>query len=785
VSTTQADAAYLRALAAGAGVPFVSLSPSGVGDRVETVNPLAARMLSEQACSNFCVVPIAYSDGTVTVATADPLDSLAQSVCGALLGRPINWVVAAPEEISETVRECFLAVPGGAGEPQREDSLEDMPTRDLDDLARLSIHSRLRIGEMLLLRSIVTPEMIEEACEEQRRTGSRVGEILVHNGAVAERDLISALAEQLQIPLVDVSDLDPDSLPRDVIPEPLARHLRCVPIGMDDRCVYMAIAEPLDNDTISALREHTTLELRGFLATANSIDELLQRIHGHAYVDAATSELLTRLPEECANRVLSEPQRVGLVLGLFASIALLVAFPIPTLVAFVGLASLFYTAASFYKFWLMYSALGHEYEVGVTAQEVSELDERELPPYTILVPLYHEANVVPRLVKAIEGLDYPKTKLDVRLLCEQDDEETIGVIRALGLAPHFKLVVVPPSSPQTKPKACNYGLLHADGEIVVIFDAEDRPDPDQLKKIVAAFRKTGPRVTCIQAKLNYFNQEQNLLTRWFSTEYAMWFELILPGLDAQNVPIPLGGTSNHFLRDRLVSLGAWDPFNVTEDADLGIRLHKAGYQTAIIDSTTLEEANSELNNWIRQRSRWIKGYIQTWLVHMRHPVRLFRQLGPGSFFSFQLLVGGSFIFLLNPIFWLLTTVFFFTHAGLIQQVFPSFVFYAAAFQLFIGNFAFMYLNMAGAVERGYFSLAKYALFSPLYWGLMSIAAWKGFLQLFTRPFYWEKTEHGLDVAPQSVASAPRQIAQSPSASSTRERTRTDPAASRVPLSNQA
>jgi cellulose synthase/poly-beta-1,6-N-acetylglucosamine synthase-like glycosyltransferase len=782
-STTPADAAYLRALAAGAGVPFVSLIPGGAGDRLEQVNPLAARLLSEQACRNFCVVPVAYSDGVVTIATADPLDSLAQNVCGALLGRSIGWVVAAPEEIMETIGECFLAAPDGAGEPQRESAPQDMPTRSVDDLVRLGIHEHLRIGEMLLLRSIVTPELVEEACAEHRRTGSRVGEILVHNGAVAERDLIGALAEQLQIPLVDVSDLDPQSLPRDVIPEPLARHLRCVPIGMDERCVYLAIAEPLDNDTIAALREHTHLELRGFLATANSIDELLQRIHGSAYVDAATSELLSRLPEECANRVLSESQRVGIVLGLVASIALLVFFPIPTLVAFVGLASLFYTAASFYKFWLMYSALGHEYEVGVSAEEVRELDERGLPRYTILVPLYREANVVPRLVKAIEALDYPKTKLDVRLLCEQEDEETVAVIRSLGLAPHFKLVIVPPSSPQTKPKACNFGLLHADGEIVVIFDAEDRPDPDQLKKIVAAFRKTGPRVTCIQAKLNFFNQEQNLLTRWFSTEYAMWFELILPGLDAQNVPIPLGGTSNHFLRDRLVSLGAWDPFNVTEDADLGIRLHKAGYQTAIIDSTTLEEANSELNNWIRQRSRWIKGYIQTWLVHMRHPVRLFRQLGAGSFISFQLLVGGSFIFLLNPIFWLLTTVFFFTHAGLIQQVFPSFVFYAAAFQLFIGNFAFMYLNMAGAVERGYFALAKYALFSPLYWGLMSIAAWKGFIQLFTRPFYWEKTEHGLDVVPQPASAAPREIGQS--ASPTRERPRTDPQGSRVALPNQA
>jgi cellulose synthase/poly-beta-1,6-N-acetylglucosamine synthase-like glycosyltransferase len=666
-------------------------------------------------------------------------------------------VEVAAEEIVRTIDLCFAPLPdGGSGSEAREreeQEHEEQPTRSAEELVRLGIHEHLRIGEMLLLRRLVTLEAIDSARAEQRRTGSRVGEILVHGGTVAEHDLVGALADQLQIPLVDVSGLDPDSLPREVIPEPLARHLRCVPIGVDERCVYMAIAEPLDDTTIAALREHTSLQLRGFLATANSIDELLQRIHGHAYVEAATSELLHRLPEECANRVLSEGQRGTLVAALVLVLGLLVLFPIPTLVGLVGLASLFYTAASLYKFWLMYSALGHEYEVDVSPGEVAALDERELPRYTILVPLYKEANVVARLAGGIEALDYPKTKLDVRLLCEQDDEETVQAIRALSLPPHFKLVIVPDSQPRTKPKACNYGLLQADGEIVVIYDAEDRPDPDQLKKIVAAFRKTGPRVTCIQAKLNYFNQEHNLLTRWFSIEYAMWFELILPGLDAENVPIPLGGTSNHFIRERLVKLGAWDPFNVTEDADLGIRLHKAGFQTAIIDSTTLEEANSELHNWIRQRSRWIKGYIQTWLVHMRHPVRLYRQMGPMSFISFQLLVGGSFIFLLNPIFWLLTTVFFFTHAGLIQQVFPSFVFYAAAFQLFIGNFAFMYLNVAGTVERGYYALAKYALFSPLYWGLMSIAAWRGFAQLFTRPFYWEKTEHGLDVEPLGEARA--------------------------------
>ena len=275
--------------------------------------------------------------------------------------------------------------------------------------------------------------------------------------------------------------------------------------------------------------------------------------------------------------------------------------------------------------------------------------------------------------------------------------------------------------------------------------AEDRPDPDQLKKAVIAFSKAEERIVCIQCKLNYYNRNQNILTRWFTTEYSSWFDLFMPGLDAADSPIPLGGTSNHLDRQKLIELGAWDPFNVTEDADLGIRLHKAGYKTAIVDSTTFEEANSDLYNWIRQRSRWVKGYIQTWLVHMRHPVRLRRQIGWRSFVSFQFVVAGTFVgFLLNPFYWALTTLWLATHAGFIRALFPSFVYYAAALGLFIGNFVFTYVNVAGSIRRGYYDLVKWALLSPLYWALMSIGAWKGFLQLFYRPFYWEKTVHGLD-----------------------------------------
>ncbi|MCX6021685.1 MAG: glycosyltransferase, partial [Chloroflexi bacterium] len=404
----------------------------------------------------------------------------------------------------------------------------------------------------------------------------------------------------------------------------------------------------------------------------------------------------------------------------------------------------FYLFISVYKFYLIYNALGHSLEIGITPEELGRLDEQDLPVYTILVPLYKETEVLPTLVAAMGRLDYPKAKLDVKLLLEEDDIDTIRVARASRLPSHFQIVVVPNGRPKGKQKACNYGLLHARGTYTVIFDAEDVPDPDQLKKVVVAFRKAGPQLGCVQCKLNYYNQDQNLLTRWFTSEYSMWFDLFLPGLDATGAPIPLGGTSNHFPTIVLQELGAWDPYNVTEDADLGIRLFKKGYNTAVVDSTTYEEANSDVFNWIRQRSRWVKGYIQTWLVHMRNPVALYRAVGFKAFLSIQMTIGGTFFtFLVNPVFWALTVIWFLIHWEIIDELFPGPIFYIGSIMLFVGNFTFTYASMMGCLYRGYYPLIKYNMIIVLYWYLMSFAAWKGFLQLFRNPFYWEKTVHGL------------------------------------------
>jgi cellulose synthase/poly-beta-1,6-N-acetylglucosamine synthase-like glycosyltransferase len=429
----------------------------------------------------------------------------------------------------------------------------------------------------------------------------------------------------------------------------------------------------------------------------------------------------------------------------------------------------FYLAVILYKLVTVFLSILRRPEIRVDEEAVAGLRDEDLPVYTILLPMYKEGAVAEKLIRAVDHFDYPHWKLDVKVLLEEDDTETVRLCRELDLPGCCDVIVTPNSFPKTKPKACNHGLASARGEYLVIYDAEDVPEPDQLKKAVAGFRQVPDEVVCLQVKLNYYNPMENWLTRWFTIEYTSWFEFFLPGLHALDAPIPLGGTSNHFRSDVLKELGGWDPFNVTEDCDLGIRLHREGFRTRVLDSTTWEEANEKLGNWIRQRSRWVKGYLQTHLVHSRSTLRTLRELGPFGFASYLLTVGGlSLTLLLNPIFWIVLLIYGGLWAGhlLGADVTPwrlvytdrisdlpgapytlwsqmSWVFAAVALTLFLANFLFVILNVLACPRRGLAGLLPAALISPIYWVLISVAAWKGALQLLIRPFYWEKTQHGL------------------------------------------
>ena len=453
-------------------------------------------------------------------------------------------------------------------------------------------------------------------------------------------------------------------------------------------------------------------------------------------------------PELSARRILSRRQAVVLALLAAAVIAAAVFRPTALLITLLALTTALYLVTLLYRVVLLRVALRHPAEVRISDAVALAIPDDELPIYTILVPAYHEAEVIARTIAALENLDYPAERLDIRLLLEEDDRETIDAARRATSVLPREIILIPQGLPRTKPKACNVGLLGAKGEFVTIYDAEDRPERLQLRRAVAAFRRLPPLVACLQAKLTYHNVHQNLLTRWFTAEYETWFSLMLPALARIGGPVPLGGTSMHIPRSILQAVGAWDPFNVTEDADLGVRLQRLGYEVAVLDSTTLEEANSDVVNWVRQRSRWYKGYLQTWLVHMRQPFRLWREVGGRAFLGINLLLGAvPLIAVLNPIFWALTAVWFLAQPHALTVLLPAPIYYPALASMLAGNFLALYVSVIAIRVRRRPDLLLAVTLSPLYWALMSIAAIRALAQLLVAPSFWEKSVHGLDPTP--------------------------------------
>lgn len=371
----------------------------------------------------------------------------------------------------------------------------------------------------------------------------------------------------------------------------------------------------------------------------------------------------------------------------------------------------------------------------------------DLPGYTALVPLHREAAMLPNLVEHLGALRYPADKLRVLLLVEEDDRITQDALAPLELPLHFEVVVVPPGGPRTKPNACNAGLARTSSELCVVFDAEDRPDPEQLREAAAAFREHPPDVVCLQAELDYWNPWTNWLTRMFAGEYALNFALVLRGLEQLRLPIPLGGTSNHLRVSALRELGGWDPHNVTEDADLGVRIARRGWGVRMLTSVTWEEANSKLDNWIRQRSRWIKGHVQTWLVHMRRPRRLLAELGLREFVAFQLTFAfNNLVVLCNPVFWGLFCWYLVYGPNSVAALYPPPVLYAGTAAMLVGNLITIYLFMIACMARpGLHRAVPVMVTVPLYWALMSVAALRAVAQLVrpSRRHYWELTVHGL------------------------------------------
>lgn len=370
-----------------------------------------------------------------------------------------------------------------------------------------------------------------------------------------------------------------------------------------------------------------------------------------------------------------------------------------------------------------------------------EIREKGLPVYSVLVAAYDEAIIIPDLIKALSNLDWPAAKLDVKIVLEANDQPTIAAVKsAIANLSAFEIIIVPTGTPRTKPRALNYALPLARGAFVVIYDAEDRPHPGQLKAAYYKLSTSSDHVACIQAPLLIDNAKHTWLSAMFFLEYAGLFDGVVPALARWRLPVLLGGTSNHFRTRILRAIGAWDPYNVTEDADLGIRLKRYGYRVEVIDLPTYEEAPGSYTIWLKQRTRWFKGWMQTSLVHMRAPMRTFSQLGGRGFFTFHLISTSLLASALGYPFFI-ALIAYHLYLTVVFGADPGFAF-LMTFNLIFAFLTYAFLSYRALSYRKQKSQSWYALGLPIYWIFLSIAAWRALGQLITAPHIWEKTPHG-------------------------------------------
>ena len=594
--------------------------------------------------------------------------------------------------------------------------------------------------ELNCLRGHLPGAVLAAAEQRAARLATGADRVLIAAGTLDEEAYLRMLGAALGIPFEPL-----DGMPRAQCPLDDDRLIETattglLPLATDDGIVIVVAPRGAAVRRIIGLVGETPGMAKRFrFATSERLARFVLRGAGARIAANATETLRRDRPMQSAAARLKPGNLVSLTVIVPLAAAGFIWAPHIAAHAFeIGLAAVFVA-------WLGLRLIGaFVRRPAPTAAPI--LADEALPVYSVICALYREADSVNGLLSAIEKLDYPAEKLDVILAVEADDSETRAAIAARKTRLPVTVIAVPVAGPRTKPKALNVALPFARGAYTVIYDAEDRPETDQLRCALQAFRAAGDDLACVQARLCIDNTADSLLARYFTAEYAGQFDVFLPGLTAMGLPLPLGGSSNHFYTATLRKVGGWDPYNVTEDADLGLRLTRFGYRSEMISSTTYEEAPAEAGPWLRQRTRWFKGWMQTWLVHMRQPRRLLRELGPAGFAGFQLMVGGNVLAaLVHPLFMVALIV-------AIKNgdfIWPADDAPAALLGALYGTTAIIgylssgFLGWLGLMHRGLTPAAWVLLLTPLHWLLLSLAAWRAVYQLIFAPFLWEKTAHGL------------------------------------------
>ncbi len=597
------------------------------------------------------------------------------------------------------------------------------------------------LPDILTARGAITEAELAQYRSLEARQDVDIRDIIMARADISPRVIAEVSAQEWGTTTAPITDLLPDARLIDRFGAQRCLKEGFLPYRRVGASTLIATSQPEILTRMFEAEPETFADCHMTITTQSELESALSRVRSAEFVALAETRVAPEL--SCRNW---NARRLGLIGAVLACAVLAGLILAPWLIAALALGWAVFTLFLTALLKLAAAVLVlREQRAGVTP-EPDTTAIAKLPRVSLLVALFQEEALAARLIARLGRLDYPRELLDICLVVEADDHVTQSTIENTQLPGWIRTIAVPPGTIKTKPRALNYALDFCKGSIIGIYDAEDAPDPDQIHRVVERFHRRGPKTACLQGILDFYNPRANWLSRCFTIEYASWFRVILPGVQRLGFALPLGGTTVFLRRSVLEELGAWDAHNVTEDADLGIRLARRGYRTEILNTVTREEANCRALPWIRQRSRWIKGYAMTWAVHMRAPAALWRDLGGWGFIGFQILFLGSLSqVVLAPVLWSFWLVLFgLPHPFADMLSAPVLTLLAVFFFLCEGlGIAVGLLALRGAGHRW---LRKWVPTQMLYFPLAVLAAYKGIGEMMTRPFYWDKTEHGVSPA---------------------------------------
>lgn len=597
------------------------------------------------------------------------------------------------------------------------------------------------VGRQLVNAGLISQTTLLEALTQQRNLDAPLGEILVAEGHVNPNDVLDALAVQHMADRVDLSIDPPSSLMAQAIPAHICQRFGVVPWRWIGNALLVATTRPDQMNLLREALDRAPWELLPVIAPIEQIHEQITALHGvdlaHKAAFKVPKEISCRTwaPKIGKSRSISAIALVSVLLLCFLAAP---AWSVTVLFGW-GVLTLFMSAGL--KCAALMARLVHGAPVRSASKPRSP--PQKLPHVSVMVPLFKEEQIAEALIKRLSRLSYPKALLDVVLVLEAKDSVTRATLARTDLPRWMRVIEVPDDGTiTTKPRALNYALDFCQGDIIGVWDAEDAPETDQIETVVSHFASADPDVACLQGMLDYYNARHNWLARCFTIEYASWWRLQLPGVAQLGLVLPLGGTTLFFRLDLLEELGGWDAHNVTEDADLGLRLARRGYRTELIPTVTYEEANCRAWPWVKQRSRWLKGFFITYCVHMRKPAVLLRDLGFLKFLGVQAMFLATVSqFAALPLLW----TFWLPALGLPHPVVTTLgegVIWPLATLFVAAELLNICIGMLAVSGREHRHLMPWVLTLPFYFPLGVLASYKAIYELVCAPFYWDKTQHG-------------------------------------------